>query len=150
MKANHKATILTVSGYGISAVAPLVATATQFPIFVQKGTGATVSGAFLLVAIICALPLFLYMRKLNKLQNKETPKPNTPMVIWGVVLLACLALYQIIDELIIISACGMGGVLGQKILFLFAKRQTTTKKDDNTAEQLKNLLTEALYENNRP
>lgn len=138
MKPKTKATVLTYTGYGLSAVAPLIATATQFPIFVQKGTGATVSGAFLLVALICVLPIFLYTQKLKK-QNRTMPKPNTPALIWGIVLIACIALYQIIDELIIISASGLGGVGASKIMFAIAEKQAGGKTAD-TVEQVNGLL----------
>lgn len=145
MTAKTKATVLTVSGYGISAAAPLIATATQFPVFVQKGTGATVSGAFILVAIICALPMLWYVHRL-KAQNRTIPKPSTPLMIWGIILVASLALYQIIDELIIISASGVGGVVASKVMFFLAKRQITPKSE-NKAGQLKDIFLEVLNEN---
>lgn len=141
MTTKRKATILTATGYGLSAAAPLIATATQFPVFVEKGSGATVSGAFILVAIICAIPMLLYLQRL-KAQNRTMPKPNTPLLIWGVILAASLALYQIIDELIIISASGCGGVVAGKVMFFAAKKQTTTEKGTQIADMLAEVANE--------
>lgn len=143
LKAKTKSTILTISGYATSIAAPLIATATQFPVFVDKGTGATVSGSFLLVLLISAIPMLFYFKKLKESQ-RTLPKTNTSMLIWGIVLAVTVAFYQIADELIIISSAGAGGAVACKVFTLFAEKQAKASTAEQKTEQTKELINELL------
>ena len=98
----------------IDVGAPLIATLTQFPIWVERSAEATVSGLFLVFAILSAVPLFRYFKQFLR-------SPSAP-VMWGLILCFLLALRAIVDEMIIISAVGLvSNVIGWA-LDRFAKR----------------------------
>ena len=83
----------------IDVGAPLIATLTQFPIWVDRSAEATVSGLFLVFAILSAVPLFRYFKKFLR-------SPSAP-IMWGLMLCFLLALRAIVDEMLIISAVGL-------------------------------------------
>jgi len=142
MKVKTKSNILIATGYSASIVAPLVATAVQFPIFIEKGQGATISGSFILVALIGIIPLLIYMYKMKK-ANKTLPTANSPAAIWGIILVCAIGLYQVLDQLIIISSAGLGGVVVQKICAYNAERVVKKEAGENpqlTLNDLTNII----------
>ena len=42
---------------GLDVGAPLIATCTQFPVWVERSAGSTVSGLFVVFALICTIPV---------------------------------------------------------------------------------------------
>ena len=83
----------------IDVGAPLVATLTQFPLWIARSAGATVSGIFLLFAILSAGPLFKHFGKFFK-------TPSAPMM-WGLIFAFLMALRAIIEEMLVISFVGV-------------------------------------------
>ena len=79
--------------------APLIATFTQFPVWVERSAEATVSGMFLMFAILCSIPLFKSFKGLLK-------SPSAPLM-WGIVFAALVSLRNIVDEMIVISFVGL-------------------------------------------
>lgn len=79
--------------------APLVATFTQFPVWVERSAEATVSGLFLVFAILCSIPIFKSFKSLLK-------SPSAPLM-WGIVLAVLVSLRNIVDEMIVISFVGL-------------------------------------------
>lgn len=87
------------SAIGLDVCGPLVATLTQFPIWVEKSSEATVSGLFLMFAILSAIPLAK--------QIKEFIKSPSVWVLWIVLFAFFVVLRNIIDEMVIVSFVGM-------------------------------------------
>lgn len=98
MTRQTKATILKSAGLGLDVGAPLIATLTQFPAMVERSAGATVSGLFVVFALLSAIPI-------AKQIGKEVKTPSIP-ILWMIGLGLLLCLRSIIDEMIIICAVG--------------------------------------------
>lgn len=87
------------SAIGLDVCGPFVATITQFPIWVEKSSEATVSGLFLMFAILSAIPLAK--------QIKEFIKSPSVWVLWIVLFAFFVVLRNIIDEMVIVCFVGM-------------------------------------------
>lgn len=88
--------------------APLIATLTQFPVWVNKSSEATVSGLFLMLALVSVIPFFR--------QIKEYIKSPAVWVLWTVVFGMMIVLRSILDEIIIVCFVGMvANILGAGI-----------------------------------
>ena len=88
--------------------APLIATLTQFPVWINKSSEATVSGLFLMLAIVSVIPFFR--------QIKEYIKSPAVWVLWTVVFGMMIVLRSILDEIIIVCFVGMvANILGAGI-----------------------------------
>ncbi len=83
----------------IDVGAPLIATLTQFPIWVEQSAEATVSGIFVFFAILSAVPLLKYWWK--KLRT-----PSAPLM-WGLAFALLNVLNAIISEMILITFVGV-------------------------------------------
>lgn len=82
----------------LDIVAPLTATLAQFPAWVERSAGSTVSGTFVVFAILSSIPLFRFFKKIFK-------TPSTPLL-WGVALALLIGFRNIVDEMIIICLVG--------------------------------------------
>ena len=88
--------------------APLAATFAQFPAWVERSAGSTVSGTFVVFAILSSIPLFKFLKNILK-------SPSTPLI-WGVALALLIGLRNIVDEMIIICFVGtLSNVAGTAI-----------------------------------
>lgn len=98
MTRQTKGNLLKYAGLGLDVGAPLVATLTQFPVMIERSAEATVSGLFIMFALLSGIPLLKHFGKMIK-------TPSVP-VIWliGCGLLLCLR--SIVDEMIVICAVG--------------------------------------------
>ena len=83
---------------GLDVGAPLIATCAQFPVWVERSAGSTVSGLFVVFALICAIPLF-------KKGGKILESPSVTLL-FGVMLGLFVALRTIVDEMIVICLVG--------------------------------------------
>ena len=117
-----KRKILRACAMVIDVGAPLAATVSQFPIWIERSAGATVSGIFILFAILSAVPLFKRFRALMK-------SPSAPLM-WGMIFGFLMALHTIIEEMLIISFVGL---ISNAIGWGFFKLAGTEK---NKEEQL--------------
>lgn len=94
-----KKRLLKGAAVGIDVGAPLIATLTQFPIWIERSAGSTVSGLFVLFALLSAVPLVKYYKRLLR-------SPSAPLM-WGLMLAFLYALRTIVDEMIVISFVGL-------------------------------------------
>ena len=78
---------------------PLGVTAAHFPVWVERSAEATLSGMFLFFAIISAIPLIKVFFK--------TLKTPAAWMIWTIMFVALASLRVIINEMVVISLCGM-------------------------------------------
>ena len=93
---------------GIDVIVPLVATLSQFPIWIEQSADATVSGLFLLFAMLSCIPFLK--------QIKEYFKSPSAWVIWAILLVVFIALQNIIAQMVVISLAGLiGNLIGMGI-----------------------------------
>ena len=105
MKRTTKGKIFNSSALVLDVGAPLAATVSQFPVWVDRSAGATVSGLFVLFALLSAIPFFK--------QIKAYFKSPSVWVMWCVIFVALIALHAIIDEMLVICAIGaLSNVIG--------------------------------------
>ena len=83
---------------GLDVGAPLIATCTQFPVWVERSAGSTVSGLCVVFALICAIPLFK--------KGGEILKTPSIALLFGIILGLLVAFRTIIDEMIVICLVG--------------------------------------------
>ena len=98
----------------IDVGAPLIATLTQFPIWVERSAEATVSGLFVLFALLSAVPLVKYYKRILR-------DPSSPLM-WGLIFAFLYAMMTIINEMVVISFVGFIANLIGGGLFFLAKR----------------------------
>lgn len=94
-----KKTLLKAAALTVDVGGPLIATLTQFPIWIERSAGATVSGLVVFFAIVSALPVAKHFGSALK-------TPSIPLV-WGLIFCGLLALSAIITEMIVISFVGL-------------------------------------------
>ena len=98
MKRTTKGKIFKISALVLDVGAPFAATVLQFPVWVDRSADATVSGLFVLFALLSAIPFFK--------QIKAYFKSPSVWVMWCIILVALVALRAIIDEMIVICLIG--------------------------------------------
>lgn len=98
MKRTTKGHILYYIGLAVSIIAPLIAAATQFPVWTQTVPGTQIGGMFIFVAILCVIPLFNHL--------KIALKSPSSCLLWTIIFVCTWALSNIIDELVIVSLVG--------------------------------------------
>ena len=118
-----KRKILKVCAMCISVGAPLIATLTQFPLWIERSSEATISGIFVLFAILSAIPLFKYFNKLLK-------SPTSPLF-WGLVVCSLYALRNIVDEMLVISMAGLISNCIGWIMFKIAGMKSKEKAEES-------------------
>ena len=99
MSNNVKGNILKTIAIIIDVGAPLAATLTQFPIWVQRSSEATFSGLFLLFAFISCLPFIKYI--------KAYFRSPAVWVVWLVLFVFVFALSNIINEMEVVCFVGL-------------------------------------------
>ena len=96
MRNSTKGALMKKSALVMAVGCPIGAALTQFPVWVEDSAEATVSGLFLVVALLSAVPIFRLMR--DRLKSPFMP------LIWIAITVALLALRAIINDLILIGA----------------------------------------------
>lgn len=111
-----KQTIAKTIALALNVGAPLIATMTQFPIWVERSAEATVSGLFLFFALLSVVPLI-------KLFKRFLQSPSAPLM-WGLIFIFLTALNSIISEMLIIAFVGMvSNIIGTFIYRKFAEKE---------------------------
>lgn len=98
MKRTTKGHIIYYTGLAVSILAPLVAAATQFPVWTEKVPGTQIGGMFIFVSLLCLIPLFNHL--------KIALKSPSSCLLWTLVFVCTWALSKIIDELLIVALVG--------------------------------------------
>lgn len=96
---------------------PLVATMTQFPLWIERSSEATVSGLFLFFAILSAVPAYKAARRMLR-------SPSAP-IMWLILFVFLIALQAIISEMVIIAFVGL---ISNTIGFVLFKLARTEKE----------------------
>lgn len=99
MRNATKGKIIKTSALVVDVAAPLAATLSQFPVWVDKSSTATVSGLFVVFALLSAIPLIRVI--------KAKLKSPAAWIIWTVITVFVIALRTIIDQMAIICLVGL-------------------------------------------
>ena len=99
MKNTTKGKIIKGCAVGLDVAAPLAATFTQFPLWVEQSSEATMSGLFLVFAFLSALPFIK--------QIKAYFKSPSVWVVWVILFVLFILLRNIINEMIIVCFVGV-------------------------------------------
>ena len=99
MEKSTKCKLIKAAALGIDVGVPFVATVSYFPVWIDRGANATVSGLSVLLVLICVVP---FLRKLGSVFKS----PSMPMV-WTVLFVIFLALESIVHEIKAICLLGM-------------------------------------------
>lgn len=94
-----KGRVLKTSAIGIDVIAPLWATIAQFPVWVERSAGATVSGLFIVIAFLCCIPFY-------KIIFKWLKSPSIP-ILWTVIFVLLYALSRIIEQMLVVCVVGI-------------------------------------------
>jgi hypothetical protein len=127
-----KGNIIKASAVAVDVGVPLIATFTQFPIWVEKSSEATVSGLLLLFAFLSCLPFLK--------QIKEYMKSPSVVVVWVVLLVLLSCLRNIIDQMIVVCFFGaIANALGAGLYkignVICAKEDTRVDAPNNSHEE---------------
>lgn len=124
MKNKTKGTCVRWGATALCVGAPLGATIAQFPVWVATSDKATMSGLFLVMALICCLPF------VNQL--KAYFKSPAIWVVWTVLLVLFIALRNIIDQMVVVCAVGLiSNGAGSMLYKLGDYIKTIPDKEDN-------------------
>lgn len=92
-----------------------------FPMWVNKGSEATVSGVFVVLALLSLIPILLVFK-----QKIKTP---AVWVMWVILFIALWGLYQIIEQMLVVAAVGAVSNAAGAGLY---KVGESIEKNDNT------------------
>ena len=125
MRNSTKGSLMKNSAIAMAVGCPIGAALTQFPVWVDESAEATVSGLFLIVALLSSVPIFRLMR--DRLKSPFMP------VIWIAITAALVALRAIIDDLILIGV--IASISNTAGWVLYKGGCFVEKKEDITEEQ---------------
>ena len=94
-----KRRLIKITALAIDILPPFIATLTQFPIWVEKGADATVSGLFIVFAFLCCLPFVKQIKAFIK-------SPSVP-ILWLCLFVILSALNNIISQMIVVCFVGL-------------------------------------------
>lgn len=111
MKNRTKGNIIKTAALALDVGAPLAATLTQFPLWIQKSSEATMSGLCLVFVLLSCLPFLK--------QIKEYFKSPSSWMIFTVLFFLFVMLRNIIDQMLVVTFVGMvANILGAGIYAL--------------------------------
>lgn len=132
MKNSSKGKIIKGVAVGLDVAVPAITAMTQFPVWVQKSSEATVSGLFLMFAALSCIPFINQIKQFMK-------SPSVP-ILWIVLLIVFVAIRNIIDEAVVICFFGMiANILGAglyKIGDIVGKREDAESPQDEEVEDV--------------
>lgn len=108
MRNSTKGAIIKTVALGIDVGVPLVATLSQFPMWIAKSAEATMSGLCLILLVLSVIPFLK--------QLKEYFKSPSAWVLWGAVFVVLFMLRSIIDQILVVAFAGfLANALGAVI-----------------------------------
>ncbi len=120
MKNATKGKIIKAAAVSVDVLVPLIATITQFPIWIEQSGEATISGLFLMLAFFSCLPFVK--------QIKEYMKSPSVMVLWCIIYVLLTVLKNIINQMVVVCFAGLiANAIGAAIYKL---GETIEKKED--------------------
>lgn len=109
-----KGRLLCILAIILDVGAPLAATMCYFPIWVEKSAEATISGMFIFLGLLSAIPLF-------RIVSKKLKSPSAWMI-WMILFVLFFALESIVSEVKIIALVGFVANLIGSVIYKCGKR----------------------------
>lgn len=117
MSNRMKALLLDLLARVVAVAPPAVVTLCQFPLWVNRSAGATVSGIGFFALMLCMIPFWRKAKDIKRfIADASTPE------LWLILLCVFLLLSQIADSVVYISIAGLAGSLGSMVVSGFGKR----------------------------
>jgi hypothetical protein len=105
----------------IDVLCPLTATLTQFPVWIERSSEATVSGMFVILAFLSCLPF------IN--QIKAYFKSPAAWSVWLVIFLLFIVMESIMQEMIAVSFVGLVSNLIGAVVYKYGVKLEKTNKE---------------------
>lgn len=99
MTNKSKGLIMYYTGLVLSILAPFIATLTQFPVWTEQVDPKQVSAMFIVMAVVCAVPLLNHF--------KQTLKSPSSIAVWVFLFLVTWGMKQIVNQVMIIALVGL-------------------------------------------
>lgn len=99
MTNKSKGLIMYYTGLVLSILAPFIATLTQFPVWTEQVDPKQVSAMFIVMAVVCAVPLLNHF--------KQALKSPSSIAVWVFLFLVTWGMKQIVNQIMIIALVGM-------------------------------------------
>lgn len=87
------------TGLVLSILAPFIATLTQFPVWTEQVDPKQVSAMFIVMAVVCAVPLLNHF--------KQALKSPSSIAVWVFLFLVTWGMKQIVNQVMIIALVGL-------------------------------------------
>lgn len=113
MRNKTKGKLIRYAAVALCVGAPLGATFSQFPVWIDRSSESTVSGLFILLACICCVPFWKQIRAYLK----------SPSIwgVWIVFTVLAIMIRNIIDEMVIVGVVGVASNVPGAMLYAFGK-----------------------------
>lgn len=99
MTNKSKGLIMYYTGLVLSILAPFIATLTQFPVWTEQVDPKQVSAMFIVMAVVCAVPLLNHF--------KQALKSPSAIAVWVFLFLITWGMKQIVNQIMIIALVGL-------------------------------------------
>lgn len=99
MTNKSKGLIMYYTGLVLSILAPFIATLTQFPVWTEQVDPKQVSAMFIVMAVVCAVPLLNHF--------KQALKSPSSIAVWVFLFLVTWGMKQIVNQIMIIALVGL-------------------------------------------
>ena len=119
-----KGKIIKSAAISLDVLVPFTATLTQFPIWIEKSSEATISGIFIVFAFLSCIP---FIR-----QIKAYIKSPSAIVVWTILLVIFICLQNIINEMVVVC---FWGALSNTVGAVLYKIGAIIEKKDGTDEK---------------
>lgn len=93
-----KGKIIKASAVALDVLVPFIVTLTQFPVWIEKSSEATISGIFIVFAFLSCIPFIK--------QIKKYMKSPSVWVMWVILFILLTCLQAIISEMVIVCFFG--------------------------------------------
>lgn len=114
----------------VDVAVPLAATCTQFPVWIERSSEATVSGLFLVFAFISCLP---FIKRI-----KEYFRSPSSLAVWLILFLVLVCLNNIINEMLAVALAGLLSSCIGTVLWKVGEAFEGEEKNPNDKESLNN------------
>ena len=99
MTNKSKGLIMYYTGLVLSILAPFIATLTQFPVWTEQVDPKQVSAMFIVMAVVCAVPLLNHF--------KQALKSPSAIAVWVFLFIVTWGMKQIVNQIMIIALVGL-------------------------------------------
>lgn len=122
MKKSTKGAIIKATAIGIDVSVPLIATLTQFPLWVEQSAEATMSGLCLMFIGLSIIPFYK--------QIKEYIKSPSACVVWCVIFVILALLKNIISQMLVVAFAGLISNAVGAVIYNVGKRFDDKKEGE--------------------